>query len=786
MANASLLTLRIEGMDCGSCGIKIENALNRLPGIDAVRLNFLAQTLTCSLDESRTPRSRVEKEIRALGFTPFPLSSPDTPEDRDTPDSPPGSDQGEGCGHKHEHGHEHEHEHEHGHGHPGGHAHGGCCHGDDCRTEDRKTAGAQKAIPSPAAPAWWSTAKGRQALVSGVLLAAAYGLSLVWPQPWMFAAAALIGVLPVARHALAGIRTGTPFGIETLMVVAVAGAIAIGETEEAAVVVFLFSVGELLEGIAAGRARAGIASLVSLIPQTARRRRGETIETIPADRLAVGDIVLVSPGERVPSDGIVIRGDSDVDEAAITGESTPVTKGAGAPVYAGSINANGSLEIEITRAAADNTISRIVQLVAEAQAAKAPTARAIERFSRWYTPAAMIVALLVVTVPPLVLGAPWTVWIYRGLSVLLISCPCALVISTPAAIASGLTGAARRGLLIKGGQALEMLGQIRTVSFDKTGTLTEGRPRITGLFPVGADGDEVLVKAAAVEQGSSHPLGRAIVAEARSRGLSVPEAEDRAALPGKAVTGRLEGRLISVGSPRHFSPLAGIGTAQDGGADGFATLPDDVARTLESQETAGQTVVLVREDGRLLGLIALRDEPRSDAGEALAALRSLAIRPVMLTGDNARTAAAIARDLAIDARAELMPDGKRAVIADLVAEAPVAMVGDGINDAPALAAASVGIAMSGGTDVALETADVTLMHNRILGVAELIALSRATIGVIRQNIGVTLALKSLVLVTALIGITPLWMAILADTGATVLVTANALRLIRFRWNAMPA
>ena len=493
---------------------------------------------------------------------------------------------------------------------------------------------------------------------------------------------------------------------------------------------------------------------------------GET-EEVSADDLAIGDVVVVRPGDRIPSDGKVIGGASDVDEAPVTGESVPVAKEAGNHVYAGSINANGELRLEVTRVAADNTISRIIRLVEEAQESKAPTARMIDRFSRAYTPGAMLASLLVAVVPPLAFGAEWMTWIYRGLATLLIACPCALVISTPAAIASGLAAATRRGLLIKGGAALETLGKVATVAFDKTGTLTHGRPQVTDIVAVVGEESDVLAKAAAVERQSNHPLGRAIVDAAGARSLALPSSFGGAiALPGKAVTARLKQGFASVGSPRFAAEQTVVAA--------------DIADRIAALEGEGKTVVVLLAGKAIEGLIALRDEPRDDAAAGVKHLIDRGILAMMLTGDNARTAADIAGRLGLHARAGLLPDAKLAEIARLKAAGPVAMVGDGINDAPALAAASVGIAMGAGTDVALETADAAVLRNRVTGIAEMITLSRATLGNIRQNIAIALGLKAVFLATTLVGATTLWMAILADTGATVLVTANALRLLAHR------
>jgi len=405
----------------------------------------------------------------------------------------------------------------------------------------------------------------------------------------------------------------------------------------------------------------------------------------------------------------------------------------------------------------DSAIDRILKLIEEAEERRAPVERFIDRFSRIYTPAIMLVALLVALIPPLFFGAPWQAWIYKGLTLLLIGCPCALVISTPAAITSGLAAAARHGALIKGGAALEQLSQVQHVAFDKTGTLTVGKPQVTGIYPQESSENELLALAAAVEQGSTHPLAQAIVREAQSRGLTIPAATAQRALPGSGIEAEVEGKKVVI--------IAAGGT------------PDAQAQALEE---AGQTVVVVLQDGVTKGVLALRDTLREDAKQAVAALHQMGIQGVILTGDNPRAAAAIADELGLAYRAGLLPADKVHAVAKLKEDAPLAMVGDGINDAPAMKAATLGIAMGSGTDVALETADAALTHNRLTGLAQMIALARATHANIRQNVAIALGLKAIFLVTTLLGITGLWLAVLADTGATVLVTANALRLLRHR------
>ncbi|MBY0562400.1 heavy metal translocating P-type ATPase [Hyphomicrobium sp.] len=706
MAAISAFKIRVEGMDCAACALKIEIAMQRLPGVSEINVSYSAGTLALQLDQDRTSPRVIEEKVRALGYQPV--------------------------------------------------------------ADAASVSGVpRKRVRLPV----WQDAKTQLVLATGVIFLLAFILAWFLPahERWVYSAAALVSVIPFARRALSGALSGSPFTIETLMTVAVLGAVAIGEAEEAAVVIVLFAIGEWLETVAAGRARAGIEALIDIVPRSALMLRNGTseVQEVPAADLVVGDVVIVRPGDRIPSDGKVIAGDSDVNEAPITGESVPVAKTVGSKVYAGSINANGELRIEITRAAADNTIARIIHLVEEAQESKAPTARMIDRFSQWYTPLAMLGALLVIVIPPLAFDGDWMTWIYRGLATLLIACPCALVISTPAAIASGLATGAREGLLIKGGAPLETLGKVRTVAFDKTGTLTQGRPQVTDVIAVNAEENAVLARAAAVEGNISHPLGQAIVEAAKARKLELPVVFGGSqAIPGKAVTARLKSGFASVGSPRHAAEQT--------------TVAPELADRIAALESEGKTVVVLMSGKVIEGLIALRDEPRADAVKAIKQLKSRGIAALMLTGDNARTADAIAGQLGMEARAELLPDAKLAEIARLKEAGFVAMVGDGINDAPALAAASVGIAMGGGTDVALETADAALLKNRVTGVVELIALSKATLGNIWQNIAIALGLKAVFLVTTLLGVTTLWMAILADTGATVLVTTNALRLLRWR------
>lgn len=706
---------RVDGMDCAACAAKIDTAVRRVPGVIDVAVSVSAAVMTVHHAPADAlapdPLKAVERQVTGLGYGLSALAEPVFRKSvADADASPP-------------------------------------------------------TMPRPA-PRWWQGRKAALTIACGIALAAAFvaGLALPGIAPWAFTAAMLVGLVPIARRALGAARAGTPFSIEMLMTVAALGAVAIGAVEEAASVVFLFLIGEMLEGVAAGRARANIQSLADLVPRSALLERHGTWHEVPADRLLVGQVILVRPGDRIAADGEVVTGDSTVDQAPVTGESVPVAKAEGDFVFAGTVNGSAALQVRVTAAAADNTIARVVRLVEEAQESRAPTERVIDRFARWYTPSVMAVAAVVAVLPPLAFGGAWEDWIYKGLALLLIGCPCALVISTPAAIAAGLSAGARRGLLMKGGAVLERLGDVTMVAFDKTGTLTQGRPTVTDILSFALPAGEVLRLAAALEAGSSHPLATAILASAADDRIVVPPVEAAAAQGGRGVTGRAAGRSLFLGSAE--AALARTAASAD------------ERNAIAGLAATGRSVAVLVADGVLAGAIALRDAPRADASSGLAALKAAGVASVMLTGDNEATAAAIGARLGIAARAGLLPQDKLAIVRELQAQGHVvAKVGDGINDAPALAAADVGIAMGGGTDVALETADAAILHGRVADVAAMIALSKRTMANIRQNIAIALGLKAVFLVTTILGITGLWPAILADTGATVLVTLNALRLL---------
>ncbi|HDV0905283.1 TPA: zinc/cadmium/mercury/lead-transporting ATPase [Vibrio fluvialis] len=582
---------------------------------------------------------------------------------------------------------------------------------------------------------------------------------------WIFTISCIAGLMPIATKAWKLAKSGTPFAIETLMTVAAVGALYLGETVEAAMVLLLFLIGERLEAFAASKARSGVQALMELVPETAvRLQSGERIE-VPASELSPGDIVEVAPGGRLPADGLLLDAVASMDESALTGESLPVEHVRGDKIAAGAVVVDRVIQLKITSRQGENAIDRILHLIEEADSRKAPMERFLDQFSRWYTPLMMVVALLVVTVPPLLFAQPWETWVYRGLAMLLIACPCALVISTPAAITSGLAAGARRGALIKGGAALEQLGWIQSVAFDKTGTLTQGKPQVTDIVALsGLSPDQLLTVTAAIEQGSRHPLAMSLVKKAQNQGLTLPHAQDKQALVGRGVAGRIGEHFYRVLAPGKVDvPLA-----------------DSVSGQVAAMEAQGKTVVVALENDTPIGIIAWQDTLREDAQQAIAALHQMGIHTTMLTGDNPRSAQAIASQLNMDFQASLMPEDKVEYVRQLAQQQHVAMVGDGINDAPAMKEANIGIAMGGGTDVALETADAAITHNRLNELPGMISLSRATLSNIRQNVTIALGLKGIFLVTSLIGVTGLWVAVLADSGATALVTLNALRLLKFK------
>ena len=606
--------------------------------------------------------------------------------------------------------------------------------------------------------------------VGGLLLLAGLYLEL-FAQQRLPAQLFFLAVVAVAGRRIirAGITSALrgKLNINFLITLAAAGAFLIGHGEEGAAVVYLFFIAEYLEDYASARARHSIAELMKLAPETATVKRNGREVKLHVHEVAVGDVVVVKPGDRIPLDGVVERGTSSVNQAPITGESMPVPKRPGDEVYAGTINEEGYLEIRVTRRSEESMLSKIIKLVEQAQREKSRTEAFIDRFARYYTPAVIALAVLVSIAPPLLFDQPFKEWVYRGLVLLVISCPCALAISTPVSMVSAITSAARNGVLIKGGSHIEELKHVRVVVFDKTGTLTSGSPEVTDVIALnGVSEAELLSIAASLEAKARHPLARAIVAAARERGVPLTEVTEFKALPGKGIEGELNGIRYFVGS-RLFLKEKGI------------TLPEELVHRLEQE---GKSVVAVSSDGSVIGIIALSDKLREHAQETVAELKRRGIRTVMLTGDNPRAAKAVATRLGIDEYyAELLPHEKVRVVEELIAEYEhVVMVGDGVNDAPALARAKVGIAMGAiGSDVAIESADIALMQDDLSKLGYLLELSTRTMSVVRQNVAASILIKGSFAVLTFPGYITLWLAVaIGDMGLSLAVILNALRIGR--------
>lgn len=565
------------------------------------------------------------------------------------------------------------------------------------------------------------------------------------------------------------------FDMRALMTVAIIGAAIIGEWSEGAVVVILFAISEVLERYSMDKARASIRSLMDIAPKEALVRRNGREFTIHVKEIDVGDIMIVKPGEKIAMDGEVTAGSSAVNQSAITGESVPAEKNVGNEVFAGSINGEGLMEVKVTKLVEDSTIAKIIHLVEEAQAEKAPSQAFVDRFAKYYTPIIILVAFLVAIVPPLLFNGDWNEWIYQGLAVLVVGCPCALVISTPVSIVTAIGNAAKNGVLVKGGVHLEEMGMLKAVAFDKTGTLTKGVPEVTDfVLLAGTDERKLLAKVAALENKSQHPLAAAIVRKAETVGVPFrqKQIEAFASVTGKGLKGAVDGATFHIGSPAYLNEI------MDGG------IPSSASDKIAAMQAEGKTVMVVGADARLLALIAVADEVRESSREVVARLHELGVeKTIMLTGDNRGTAQAIGSLAGVsDIQSDLLPEEKLAFIKSLQKDhGKVAMVGDGINDAPALAAATVGIAMGGaGTDTALETADIALMADDLKKLPFTIKLSRKTLAIIKQNIAFSIGVKLLALLLVIPGWLTLWIAIFADMGATLIVTLNGLRLLRVK------
>jgi Cd2+/Zn2+-exporting ATPase len=702
-------------MDCGDCAVTVERAVAALPGVRNAEVNFGAARLSVVADAGADSLvEAIERKVSEAGYRATPM-------------------------------------------------------------------GMRNRLSE--APFW---RRDRRVLTTAVGTAAAllaFALSLAglpaWVSNTLFAAAIVVAGHGFARAGFLALRTGRA-DMNLLMSVAAIGAAALGDWAEAATVVLLFAFGGTLQAYTLERTRAGIRSLMDLAPETALVLRSENSGGIPVAReirvpveeVATGETVIVGPGERIPLDGVILTGVSSVDQASITGESVPVDVEAGAEVYAGTINGQGVLKLRTLRAHNDTALARIIHLVEEAQARRAPSQQIVDRFASIYTPIVIAGAVLVALVPPLLFAQPFGEWVYRALTLLVVACPCALVISTPVSIVSALGAATRHGVLIKGGATLEALGRVRAVAFDKTGTLTAGRPEVVAVHALDGDDKRLLLTAAAAEARSEHPLARAVVHAARAarNGTPLPEASDFTALPGLGARADVDGSTVYVGNTRLF-------------AERGIHLNGSGAR-LDDLQAQGNTAVLVGDDKGVRGVIALADRPRPESARAVQDLREVGVEHVvMLTGDNPRTAAAIAAQVGVEEwQADLLPSEKVEAVGRLVDKyGKVAMVGDGVNDAPALATATVGIAMGiGGTDAALEVADVALMSDDLSRIAYAVGLSRSTVRIIGANIIISLATKALALGLAAAGMLPLWGAIAADMGVSLLVTLNGMRLLAYK------
>ncbi|SFA43623.1 Cd2+/Zn2+-exporting ATPase [Anoxybacillus pushchinoensis] len=625
---------------------------------------------------------------------------------------------------------------------------------------------------------FWKQKENIKVYISAVLLVISWFLGMQYGEEHIFAAIGYAAAILIGGYSLfiKGFKNlvRLNFDMNTLMTVAILGAAAIGEWGEGATVVILFAISEALERYSMDKARQSIESLMDIAPKEALIRRGNEEMMVPVDDIQVGDIMIVKPGQKLAMDGIVIKGTSTLNQAAITGESVPVTKTVGDEVFAGTLNEEGLLEVKVTKRVEDTTLSKIIHLVEEAQAERAPSQAFVDRFAKYYTPAIIIFALLLAVIPPLFMGADWSEWIYRGLAVLVVGCPCALVISTPVSIVTAIGNAAKNGVLIKGGIYLEEAGNLKVIAFDKTGTLTKGIPSVTDVVTYNGNENELMTITAAIEKGSQHPLASAIIRKAEEDGLNFKDVsvEEFQSITGKGVKAKVNNAMYYVGSPGLFEELLPNG------------IQSEIKEQITTLQTQGKTVMILGTEKEILALIAVADEIRESSKEVIRKLHQVGIeKTVMLTGDNQRTAEAIGKQVGVsDIKADLLPEDKLNFIKELRDKhQSVAMVGDGVNDAPALAASTVGVAMGGaGTDTALETADIVLMSDDLSKLPYTIKLSRKALAIIKQNITFSLGIKALSLLLIVPGWLTLWLAIFADMGATLLVTLNSMRLLKVK------
>ncbi len=624
---------------------------------------------------------------------------------------------------------------------------------------------------------FWKQKENIKVYISAILLVISWFLGKQFGEQHIlttigYAASILIGGYSLFIKGLKNL-TRLNFDMNTLMTIAILGAAIIGQWSEGATVVILFAISEILERYSMDKARQSIESLLDIAPKEAFIRRENEEMIVQVEDIQVGDIMIVKPGQKLAMDGLVIKGTSTLNQAAITGESVPVTKTIDDEVFAGTLNGEGLLEVKVTKRVEDTTLSKIIHLVEEAQAERAPSQAFVDKFAKYYTPAIIIFALLIVIVPPLFFAGDWSKWIYEGLAVLVVGCPCALVVSTPVAVVTAIGNAAKNGVLIKGGVYLEVTGALKVIAFDKTGTLTKGVPVVTDIVTYADKKDKLMAITAAIEKGSQHPLASAIMKKAEENGLKFDDVlvEDFQSITGKGVKAKVGSEWYYIGSPNLFEEL-------------HQTIESGIKDTITRMQVEGKTVMVLGTDKEILSLIAVADELRESSKEVIRKLHQVGIeKTVMLTGDNHRTAEAIGKEVGVsEIKADLLPEDKLNFIKELRANHhSVAMVGDGVNDAPALAASTVGIAMGGaGTDTALETADIALMSDDLSKLPFTIKLSRRALRTIKQNITFSLVVKAIALLLVVPGWLTLWIAIFADMGATLIVTVNSLRLLKVK------
>lgn len=695
----------VGGLDCADCAGKVEKAVSRLDGVTEAKLSFATGKMKVVYDAALMDTSRIAKKISELGYK-----------------------------------------------------------------VDSEKSSSQSTVGLTLPQKWWQNPRSMATMISGILLAvltiAEWALYQEHTLIPLYIITLVIGGYHTAKSGYYSLRSLT-FDMNFLMSVAVVGAAAIGQWGEAVTVVFLFSLGNTLQAYTMDKTRQSIRALMELTPLDALVRRDNKEQRLPIDEIQIGDVIIVKPGERIPMDGDIIDGQSSVNQATITGESMPIEKQPGDFVYAGTLNEHGSLEVVVSKLAQDSTLSKIMHLVEEAQAQKAPSQQFVDVFAKYYTPAVFILALGIAVIPWIIFNQPFDVWFYRALVLLVISCPCALVISTPVSIVSAIGNASRHGVLIKGGAYLEKMGAIKAIAFDKTGTLTIGRPTVTDVLSMnGKTEEEILSMASSIEKFSEHPVAQAIVNKAK--GLPLVKATNFKALVGKGVQANINEHTIYVGNSRLFEELQ------------YSL--DTITPTLEELENQGKTVMLVGTQDVIYGILAVADTVRENSLSAVQALRNVGVSAIiMLTGDNKRVAGTIADRLGMDAfYSDLLPEDKVSTVKQLANQyGSVAMVGDGVNDAPALAIADIGIAMGvAGSDVALETADIALMSDDLAKLGYVMELSRKTLAIIKQNIGFAIVIKIIFLIMTVLGAANLWMAVFADMGASILVTLNGLRLVR--------